>query len=146
MTFTPVFSYHKKSVFICYRLYCICSKTWSRVLLRICTHSKKLEHKNYVCNFQLSVFQEKLTKTDVNVNRARQMEQFIRSLLWDLVNSVSIYECFIGPFSFDISRRKCNKWYFVFKIVLTYCEKKSVLVIEKNFRRFDAEAENLQNL
>ena len=39
-----------------------------------------------------------------------------------------------------------KKWYFVFEIVLTYCEKKSVLVIEKNFRRFDAEAENLQNL
>jgi hypothetical protein len=52
------------------------------------------------------------------------MEQFIRSLLWDLVNSVSIYECFIGPLSLDIRRRKCNKWYFVSKIVLTYCEKK----------------------
>ena len=45
---------------------------------------------------------KKLTKTDINVNRARQMEQFIRSLLWDLVNSASIYECFIGPFSLDI--------------------------------------------
>ena len=26
-----------------------------------------------------------------------------------------------------------NKWYFVTKIVLTYCEKKTVLVTEKNF-------------
>ena len=26
-----------------------------------------------------------------------------------------------------------NNWYFVTKIVLTYCEKKIVLVIEKNF-------------
>ena len=26
-----------------------------------------------------------------------------------------------------------KKWYFVTKIVLTYCEKKNVLVIEKNF-------------
>ena len=26
-----------------------------------------------------------------------------------------------------------NKWYFVTKIVLTYCEKKKFLVIEKNF-------------
>ena len=32
-----------------------------------------------------------------------------------------------------------KKWYFVFKIVLTYCETKSVLVVEKNFRRFDTE-------
>ena len=111
--------------------------------MRICTHSKKLEHKNYVCNFQLSVFQEKLTKTDINVNRARQMEQFIRSLLWDLVNSVSIYECFIGPFSFDISRRKCNKWYFVSKIVLTYC-KKNGLVIEKKFGNWWLNASSLQ--
>ena len=28
---------------------------------------------------------------------------------------------------------KLRKWYFVTKIVLTYCEKKIVLVIEKNF-------------
>ena len=27
-----------------------------------------------------------------------------------------------------------NKWYFITKIVLTYCEKKIVLVIEKNWR------------
>ena len=29
--------------------------------------------------------------------------------------------------------KSCQKWYFVTKIVLTYCEKKIVLVIEKNF-------------
>ena len=28
---------------------------------------------------------------------------------------------------------KIDLWYFVTKIVLTYCEKKNVLVIEKNF-------------
>ena len=28
---------------------------------------------------------------------------------------------------------KSGKWYFVTKIVLTYCEKKIVLVIKKNF-------------
>ena len=28
---------------------------------------------------------------------------------------------------------KSKDWYFVTKIVLTYCEKKNVLVIEKNF-------------
>ena len=28
---------------------------------------------------------------------------------------------------------KTNKWYFVTKIVLIYCEKKIVLVTEKNF-------------
>ena len=32
-----------------------------------------------------------------------------------------------GPF------HMVDKWYFVIKIVLTYCEKKNVLVIEKNF-------------
>ena len=29
-----------------------------------------------------------------------------------------------------------NKWYFVIKIVLTYCENKIVLVIKKNFKKF----------
>ena len=33
---------------------------------------------------------------------------------------------------FLITRLK-NLWYFVFKIVLTYCEKEIVLVIENNF-------------
>ena len=32
---------------------------------------------------------------------------------------------------FNIS--KIDLWYFVTKIVLTYCEKKNVLLIEKNF-------------
>ena len=30
-------------------------------------------------------------------------------------------------------------WYFVTKIVLTYCEKKNVLVIEKKLLKFEAE-------
>ena len=36
------------------------------------------------------------------------------------------------------------KWYFVTKIVLTYCEKKIVLVIEKSFWSSRLQAENLQ--
>ena len=32
-----------------------------------------------------------------------------------------------------------DNWYFVTKIVLTYCEKKIVLVIEKKLLKFDAE-------
>ena len=35
-------------------------------------------------------------------------------------------------------------WYFVTKIVLAYCEKKIVLVIEKNFWNSRLKAENLQ--
>ena len=35
-------------------------------------------------------------------------------------------------------------WYFVSNIVLTYCEKKNVLVIEKNFWNLRLKAENLQ--
>ena len=38
-----------------------------------------------------------------------------------------------------------KKWYFVTKIVLTYCEQKNVLVIEKNFRNSRLKAETLQN-
>ena len=38
-----------------------------------------------------------------------------------------------------------QQWYFVTKIVLTYCEKKIVLVIEKNFWNSRLKAENLQN-
>ena len=37
-----------------------------------------------------------------------------------------------------------KKWYFVTKIVLTYYEKKIVLVIEKNFWNSRLKAENLQ--
>ena len=36
-----------------------------------------------------------------------------------------------------------DKWYFVTNIVLTYCEKKIVLVIEKNFWNSRLKAENL---
>ena len=32
-----------------------------------------------------------------------------------------------------------EKWYFVTKIVLTYCEKKNVLVIEEKLLKFEAE-------
>ena len=42
-------------------------------------------------------------------------------------------------------RPKCYKCYFVTKIVLTYCEKKIVPVIEKNFWNSRLKAENLQN-
>ena len=35
------------------------------------------------------------------------------------------------------------KWYFVTKIVLTYCEKKNVLVVKKNFGNSSLKAENL---
>ena len=38
-----------------------------------------------------------------------------------------------------------NQWYFVTKIVLTYCEKKLLGVIEKNFRNSRLKAENLQD-
>ena len=38
-----------------------------------------------------------------------------------------------------------KNWYFVTKIVLTYCEKKNVIVIEKNFWNSRLKAENLQN-
>ena len=37
-----------------------------------------------------------------------------------------------------------QKWYFVTKIVLTYCEKKKVLVIEKNFCNSRLKAKNMQ--
>ena len=37
-------------------------------------------------------------------------------------------------------------WYFVTKIVLAYCEKKIVLVIERNFWNSRLKAENLQNV
>ena len=37
----------------------------------------------------------------------------------------------------------CTKWYFVSKIVLTYCEKKNILVIKKNFWNSRLQAENL---
>ena len=37
-----------------------------------------------------------------------------------------------------------ENWYFVTKIVLTFCEKKNVLVIEKNFWNSRLKAENLQ--
>ena len=36
------------------------------------------------------------------------------------------------------------KWYFVTKIVLTYCEKKIVLVVKKNFWNLGLKAENLK--
>ena len=39
---------------------------------------------------------------------------------------------------------KGKKWYVVTKIVLTYCEKKIVLAIQKNFRNSRLKAENLQ--
>ena len=32
-----------------------------------------------------------------------------------------------------------EKWYFVTKIVLSYCEKKNVLLIKKNLLKFEAE-------
>ena len=32
-----------------------------------------------------------------------------------------------------------EQWYFVSKIVLTHCEKKNVLVIEKKLLKFEAE-------
>ena len=35
------------------------------------------------------------------------------------------------PLTLSLSLVK--KWYFITKIVLTYCEKKNVLMIEKNF-------------
>ena len=37
-----------------------------------------------------------------------------------------------------------QKWYFVTNIVLTYCEKKKILVIEKNFWNSRLKAENLK--
>ena len=37
-----------------------------------------------------------------------------------------------------------EEWYFVTKIVLTYCEKKIVLVIEKNFGNSRLKTENLK--
>ena len=40
----------------------------------------------------------------------------------------------------------CMKWYFVSIIVLTYCEKKIVQVIKKNFCNSRLKAENLQNV
>ena len=43
-----------------------------------------------------------------------------------------------------------KEWYFVTKIVLTYCEKKNVLEIEKKILKFEAEgrefAKNLRSL
>jgi hypothetical protein len=39
-----------------------------------------------------------------------------------------------------------KKLFFVTKIVLTYCEKKIVLLIEKNFWNSRSKAENLQKI
>ena len=40
----------------------------------------------------------------------------------------------------SIKKTLCQKnWYFVTKIVLTYCDKKIVLLIEKNVCKFEAE-------
>ena len=33
----------------------------------------------------------------------------------------------------DMPNQQNQQWYFVIKIVQTYCEKKNVLVIKKNF-------------
>ena len=38
-----------------------------------------------------------------------------------------------------------HQWYFVTKIVLTYCEKKIVLVIEKKLLKFEAEDREFSN-
>ena len=38
-----------------------------------------------------------------------------------------------GKYYYPIELGKEEKWYFVTKIVLNYCEKKNVLLIEKNF-------------
>ena len=38
-----------------------------------------------------------------------------------------------------------RQWYFVTKIVLTYCEKKILIVIDKNFWNSRLKAKNLQN-
>ena len=38
-----------------------------------------------------------------------------------------------------------KEWYFVIKIVLTYCEKKIVLVIEKKLLKFEAEGQEFAN-
>ena len=37
-------------------------------------------------------------------------------------------------------------WYFVFKIVLAYCEKKNVLVIEKKHLKLEAEGREFANI
>ena len=39
----------------------------------------------------------------------------------------------------------CQTWYFVPKIVLTYCEKKLLCWLRKNFYKFDAEGRELPN-
>ena len=43
------------------------------------------------------------------------------------------FEIFLRSLEQFTQTVKGEKWYFVTKIVLTYCEKKNVLVIEKNF-------------
>ena len=46
---------------------------------------------------------------------------------------------------FFVCKEAPQKWYFVTKIVLTYCEKKIVLVIENKFWKSRLKAEELQN-
>ena len=53
--------------------------------------------------------------------------------------------CFLWQLKIvEISCEITVKWYFVTKIVLTYCEKKIVLVIKKNFGNSRLKAENLK--
>ena len=69
---------------------------------------------------------------------------------FSVILSTAILFAFFQSIS-EKQRFNCNvcsfitKWYFVTKIVLTYCEKKIVLAIEKNFWNSRLKAENLQN-
>ena len=51
-----------------------------------------------------------------------------------------------SPAIWKYKKGNFRKWYFVTKIVVTYCVKKNVLVIEKNFWNSRLKAENWQNI
>ena len=79
------------------------------------------------------IFTAKLGKIKFNIEFYKLLKTMKISLL------VQPYFC-LSMFS-----RDSDIWYFVTKIFQTYCEKKIVLGIEKNFWNSRLKAENLQN-
>ena len=68
----------------------------------------------------------------------RDKKRSIKNLVKYLDDNVNAHH--IRKFGEQIgycTKRKPEHWYFVTKIVLTYCEKKIVLVMEKNCKIFD---------
>ena len=74
-------------------------------------------------------------RKDPNILHQKACSQFFHHTVWLMDGRMEINVNKGANWTF---------WYFT-KIVLTYCEKKIVLVMEKNFWNSRLEAENLQN-